>query len=517
MKIFHRTLAIGCSALALSACGADEIISPGTSGDINITNNTTNPAPTPPPTPTAGGVTAAAGCPTVGAQALTNAGTIMGPEGTWRICELPAVISSDMDLPRIDGLLYSLGGRTDVGSDGGPEPDDSDGLTDTDVTLSIDPGVIIYGATGRSYLVVNRGNQIDAVGTADMPIIFTSRDNVLGLNSDTSIGQWGGVVLLGRAPVSDCFEGGFNKPDQADCEQRLEGAALTTLFGGDTADDSSGTMQYFQIRFSGFTLALGSELQSLTLGGIGSGTVIDHWQSFNSSDDGTEFFGGSIDMSEVVVVGADDDALDVDTGAQANLYNVIVAQRMNGGDNLIELDSPDDDYDTDALPQTVFNVNSFTFLERSGSNSQAVRARGGALLNLSNGVIDTNEETCIRIDEQVTIDAGPTFNSIVGDCDPARPFDGVAGDDSDVQAIWDAGSNNDEAFTITLTSLFVNGTNENGVATFDPTGLSAFFSDPANIGAVFPGNDDWYVGWTCNSATAGFGTNTGDCTAIPVF
>ncbi len=514
MKNFHRLLILGTSALALAGCDASEIVSPGTSGDININN----PAPTPTPTPTGGGsgnVTPASGCPTVGTQDLTNAGTISGPTGEWRICELPSLIEDDMQLPQVAGVLYSLPGRVDVGEDGGPVATGSD----TDVTLTIDPGVIIYAGTPRSYLVVNRGNQIDAVGTAAEPIIFTSRDNVLGLASDSSIGQWGGVVLLGRAPVSDCRDGTPNKADQADCEQELEGAALTTLFGGDTADDSSGTMQFFQIRFSGFTLENGSELQSLTTGGIGSGTVIDHWQSFNSSDDGTEFFGGTVNMSQVVVVGADDDSLDVDTGAQASLKDVIVVQRSGGGDNIIELDSPADDYVTDALPQTNLRITNFTFLERSGSNSQAVRARGGAQLHLVNGVIDTDDETCIRLDEAVTLAAGPTFNSVVGDCDAAQPFTGTDGvTDAEVLGAWDAGSNNDEAFTITLTSLYINGSNENGVAVSDPTALSSFFTTtPANIGAVFPGNETWFDGWVCTSSTAAFTSSTGACTTLPVF
>ncbi len=513
MKNIHRSLVIGCSLLALSACGPDEIVSPGTSGDIIINN----PAPTPTPTPTGGtgNVTPANGCPTISdPQGLTNGGTIEGPTGEWRICELPAKLNVSSTLPKVAGVLYALTGRTDVGTDGGAVASGSD----TNVTLTIDPGVIVYAETPRSYMVVNRGNKINAVGTSAQPIIFTSRDNVQGVAGDSSIGQWGGVVLLGRAPVSDCRDGTPNKPNQADCEQELEGAALTTLFGGNTAADNSGKMQYFQIRFSGFTLELGSELQSLTLGGVGSGTVIDHFQSFNSSDDGMEMFGGGMNMSEVIVVGADDDGLDVDTGAKLNMKNVIAAQRTNGGDNLIELDSPADDYTTSALPQTVLNVSSFTFIERSTANSQVVRARGGAKLNLANGIMDTDNETCIRIDEQVTMDANPTFNSVIGDCDAARAFDGVASDDSDLLAKWNAGSNNNAAATLTLTSLFVNGTNEDAVVAYNPASLSSFFTTPTKIGAAWTGNTSWYTGWTCNSATAGFGAgNTGLCTTLPIF
>ncbi len=120
---------------------------------------------------------------------------------------MPARFNASSTLPFIEGLLYRMNGRVDVGTDGGPAPDSSDGLSDTNVELTIEPGVIVY-ASGSSFLNVNRGNTIEANGTADRPIIFTSRDNVQGLNTDSSSGQWGGVVLSGRAPVTDCIASG---------------------------------------------------------------------------------------------------------------------------------------------------------------------------------------------------------------------------------------------------------------------------------------------------------------------
>lgn len=521
MKNIQRTLILGCSLVALAGCGADEIVSPGTGGNVIITN----PAPSPTPTPTPGpvGVTPAAGCPTINATGgLTDGGLISGPTGQYRICELPAVIDADSTLPYISGLLYALPGRVDIGTDRGPTS------TGSSVELTIEPGVIVYGATGRSYLVANRGNQLIASGTAARPIIFTSRDNILGLSNDSSTGQWGGVVLLGRAPVSDCRTGIYNnngqKSDgsgpfvQSECEQELEGAATTTLFGGANSADSSGRLEYVQIRYSGFSLAPGRELQSLTTGGTGSGTVINNFMSFNSSDDGMEFFGGTVNMKNVVAVGADDDSIDVDTGAQANLQYVVVAQRTGGGDNIIELDSPDGDYSTAALPRTNLQIANFTFLERSTANSQAVRYRGGAKAVLANGVIDTDTETGVRIDEAVTLSAGPVFQSVIGDFDPARPFQGSSGvTDAQVQAAWNAGSNNNASVVITLSMGIVNGTNETAVTAFDVTSLSSFFEATSYIGAVRNSSDTRFASWTCNSATLNFGSTNGACTSLPVY
>jgi hypothetical protein len=515
VKNLQRTLVLGCSLVVLAGCGADEIVSPGTSGDIIINNPPPVTTPTPTPTPGQTLVTPASGCPTINASGgLTDAGTEDGPTGEYRVCRLPASIDADTNLPYVAGLLYSLNGRVDVGADEGFDGDD----TDAEVTLSIEPGVIIYAETGRSFLVVNRGNAIEADGEEDNPIIWTSRDNVIGLANDNSDQQWGGVVLLGQATVSDCATGAFNTAANptanTQCEQLLEGTAVSTVFGGTDDDDSSGSMTFNQIRFSGFALAPGNELQALTTGGTGSGTTLNHIQSFNSSDDGIEFFGGTVNMTDVAVIGASDDSIDADTGTQGNLQYVIVAQRSSTGDSIIELDSPADDFSTDAIPQTVLNVANFTFIQGSGDD-QVVRARGGSQINLANGIIQANGTPCIRLDEQVTIDAGPSFNSIIGDCSDTQPVRGGTDDveDSEVQALVDAGANNSLDTDITFTNGFFFDASATDAA--DVTTLSAFFEDTDYIGALESADDDRFEGWTCDSSIVDFGTGS-DCDSLPI-
>ena len=114
----HRNLLfLAASVAVLTACGAEEISSPGSGGNINITNNTPPPPPPPPP-PTVTLVTPAPGCPTIDDPAgLKDLGTITGPTGTYRNCELPARITRSSRLSKIPGLLYSIGGRVDVGTD----------------------------------------------------------------------------------------------------------------------------------------------------------------------------------------------------------------------------------------------------------------------------------------------------------------------------------------------------------------------------------------------------------------
>jgi hypothetical protein len=530
-----RSLVLGCSLLALSACGPDDIASPGTGGNITI-NYPPAPAPTPTPTPTAPTlVTAAAGCPTISdPTGLTDSGTITGPEGTWRVCTLPRVIRASSTLPRVNGLVYQMNGRVDVGCDGGfTAPTGFTTSTvacpvaqpmnaDTNVTLTIEPGVIIYGGTGQSWLAVNRGNKINAVGTATRPIVFTSRDNILGLNTDTAQGQWGGVVLMGRARTTDCTTGTVTGNT---CERQTEGSADPARFGGLDDAYNAGRMSYVQIRFSGFVLGSNVELQALTAEGIGSGTVLDHIQSFNSSDDGAEFFGGQFGIKYYIATGADDDSLDVDSGARVDVQHALLIQRPGLGDALFEIDSNGNEADA---PRTTLKVANFTALQPNTSsnndaNDQASSLfRGNSDTTLINGMIITPNNECIRMNGSSASGSAPvslTARSVVLQCNAAKFLNtGSFAGTTTVQTSFGSGSNNNnDAFTSTLTALFVNGTNETGVVATDPKTLSTFFDTTTFIGAVQNTAGNWATQWTCNSSYANLGANVGNCTAVPVF
>ncbi|MBB3033553.1 hypothetical protein [Alteriqipengyuania lutimaris] len=522
MKNLHRSLVIGCSALALAGCGADEIVSPGTGGNVTINNPAPAPAPTPTPTPTQAQVTPAAGCPTIAnPTGLNDLGTISGPTGEYRRCRLPGSFTASSTLPAVNGLLYELNGQTDVGTDQGFAS------TNTDVTLTIEPGVIIY-ASGNDFLNVNRGNQLNAIGTEAEPIIFTSRDNVLGSNNADSSGQWGGVILSGRAPVTDCFLGAEATNN---CERRVEGATNQILYGGAQTGDSSGTLSYVQIRYSGFALANGDELQSLTTGGIGSGTTLNHIQTYNSSDDGAEFFGGVVEGSRFIMVGAEDDSLDTDTGVKAFFDQLLVVQRNTASDTVIEQDS---DGNENVGPRTNTRINNATFVIDSATGDRGIRIRGSSDFTLLNSLLVEEDGTaCLNVQGTSlngaagsnADEAGPVvFNSVALDC--ATNFrDGGGNTAAQVETRFDAGTGNTKDFSNTLQRLtgvttgaaFINGANENGYTPiFDATTVSSFFSTRTYIGAVTSQADNWAEGWTCNSPTVTLGLdNTGDCSTLP--
>ena len=516
-------MVVGAVAAALAGCGADEIASPGSGGNITINNP---PAATPvvPTPPVSTLVTPAAGCPTIeNDPGLRDDGTVSGPTGVYRVCALPARFTRNTTLNRVPGLLYALDGRVDVGTDLGAA------AGGTPVTLSIQPGVAVFAKTGVSWLAVNRGHRINAVGTADRPIVFTSRDNVLGLATDDSQGQWGGIVLLGRAPITDCLAAGAT-PGTVACERQTEGAVDPALFGGATPADNSGSLRYVQIRYSGYVLSGNSELQSLTLGGVGSGTTISHIQSHNSSDDGFENFGGTVSLRRFVITGADDDNVDVDTGWQGTIQYLLAVQKTSGNaDSMIELDSPGTNATTDETqtPRTNLKLANFTFVHRNAAsgNGAAIRMRGRADATLVNGVVST-PMAALRLDGAAILTADPAiqkfgppvFRSVLLHSTGANAFrngDGGVTAQQVTDLFAAAGSNNNAAFTSTLSGTFVNGANEAAAVATDPKSLDASFDTTNYVGAVKDAADTWYAGWTCNSATASFGTASTACTSLP--
>lgn len=522
-----RWMIASAVAVALAGCGADEISSPGSSGNITINNPPPAPPPpptTPPPTdpePEPTPVTPAAGCPTIAnpepTPILVDAGTVEGPTGTYRVCDLPATLTTSVTLPRVAGLLYALPDRVNVGTDLGPTFTAGEAA----VTLTIQPGVVIFAKAGTAWLAVNRGNKIQAAGTADRPIVFTSRDNVLGLTNDDSQGQWGGVVLMGRAPITDCRTG---TPGAVDCDRQTEGAAQPALYGGATANDNSGRLSYVQIRYSGYALSANTELQSLTLEGVGSATQIDHIQMHNSSDDGFENFGGRVNMRHIVVTGADDDSIDLDVGYKGTIQYLIAVQKTSGSpDSIIELDSAN--ANESQQPRTHMKIANFTFVHRNPgtANLAAMLLRGGADATLVNGVL-TTPTACLRLNganilaTDATIDklGPPEFHSVVLSCGTTATVDGSGVTAAQSLGLFSSpGTNNNTAFSPTLTSVFVNGANETAAVATDPKTEDTAFDTTTYVGAVRDANDTWYAGWTCNSATANFGATSTACTSLP--
>lgn len=215
-------------------------------------------------------------------------------------------------------------------------------------TLTIPAGTIIKAASGTgadaSTLIIARGGKIIANGTADAPIIMTSvSDNIevggsyptsgAALNVDTR-GLWGGLLILGKAPSS--FSGDVT-------ELQIEGiptSDVNGLYGGTDATDNSGSIQYLSIRHGGAEIGEGNEINGLTLGGVGSGTTINQIEVVGNVDDGIEFFGGTVNASNLLVWGQGDDAIDIDQAYAGTIDGAMVVLTA-ASDHGFEIDGPE--------------------------------------------------------------------------------------------------------------------------------------------------------------------------------
>ena len=216
-------------------------------------------------------------------------------------------------------------------------------------TLTIEPGTVIKGkvseAEAAAALVITRGAKINAVGTADKPIIFTSvLDELNGNLTEADTGLWGGLVILGNARINSRANGAaFSTP----VEDQIEGFSVSSdqipliTFGGTNDADSSGTIRYVSVRHGGAVIGVGNEINGVTLGGVGSGTVMEYVEVFANKDDGFEWFGGTMNARYLVSAFCNDESFDIDTGFRGNLQFLFSIQKdvgLDSGDRAIEWD-----------------------------------------------------------------------------------------------------------------------------------------------------------------------------------
>jgi hypothetical protein len=169
--------------------------------------------------------------------------------------------------------------------------------------LTIEPGTVLYGEKkSKGTLVIERGGKILANGEQNKPIIFTSNQAV----GDRDRGDWGGLVILGKAKV--------NIPNPS-----IEGIEPQVHYGGSDDDDNSGSLKYVRVEFAGIELTPNNETNGITLGAVGRGTTFENIMVSYGGDDGIEWFGGTVNGKNLVVFATWDDCFDIDNGYSGNL------------------------------------------------------------------------------------------------------------------------------------------------------------------------------------------------------
>lgn len=327
-----------------------------------------------------------------------------------------------------------MDGWTNWSTDSTPEDDgsDPDELVDADITtdttwsadtiysltekvnveagatLTIEAGTLIKSGPDGS-LVISRGGMIDAQGTAEAPIVFTS----LAENGSKASGDWGGVLILGNAQNwndEELIEGLDDEPEN--------------YFGGDDDADNSGTLKYVRIEFGGTELSPGNEINGLTLGSVGSGTSMSYIQVNTTLDDGIEWFGGAMDADHLVVNNAGDDMFDGDTGFRGDLSYLFGRHisPLTSDPNGFEMDGDNEGTELAVDVNTTINTTNATLC---GTGSAGLNPSYGAVLreNLEGThsslvVVGFDAAFDLRDNVQVEIEDSWSWGHVVGVCDP---------------------------------------------------------------------------------------------------
>ena len=363
---------------------------------------------------------------------------------------------------------------------------------DAGATLTVEPGTRILGdvTVQPSALIVRQDGRLVADGTADAPIVFTSS----AAEGERQRGDWGGVVLNGRSicnfPADDCV-----------------GEGSSGSYGGSELDDDSGVLRYVRIEYAGYEVSFGNELNALTLNGVGSGTDIEYVQTHYGSDDGFEWFGGTVDARYLVATGISDDSFDFSTGWQGRGQFWIAQQDPDDADAGYEADGNEDDYDAAPLTDpTVYNVT----LVGKGLNGQGGTAgestsgmvlRRGLAGDYYNHIVLGFGGVGVDIDNAETVGRVTMQNSIV--FGNATNFSGDDDGIDETAMLTQAGWNNrvvdpqlaapfdrdDPDFRPAAGSPAMS-----GAAT--PPDDGVFDASATYVGAVPAGGDEWYLGWT---------------------
>ena len=285
------------------------------------------------------------------------------------VCQLHGTYTSSLLLT--NDIFWALKGEVHIGTDNSHNS-----------TLRIEAGTTIFGKTGADFLVITRGSQLIAQGTASAPIIFTSQKDVAGLISKA--GDWGGIAIAGNAPINGAGEDIFEFSNSG------------VKYGGHQRDDSSGALEHVQIRYAGFEVRPGEELNGLSLGGVGSKTTLDYIEVYHGKDDGIELWGGTVNLSHLVLIDNGDDNLDFDQGYQGNIQYVYIRQNVATSHYPRGIESDSNKKEPDSKPKTIVTVANFE-IHGSKKTSEAVMSRRGSALTLINGMIHDVEGSGIVV------------------------------------------------------------------------------------------------------------------------
>jgi hypothetical protein len=256
-------------------------------------------------------------------------------------------------------------------------------------TLNIGAGTRIIGESGSvGTLIVLRGGRLNAIGTAQAPVVFTS-DQPIGQRGR---GDWGGLIINGRARLN------FGSGEAA-------GEGDTGVYGGTDDNDNSGSLHYVRVEFSGVEFSPDNELNGIAFQAVGRGTSVHHVQAHMSRDDAMEWFGGTADGKYMVLSNAADDSVDWTFGWTGRLQYVAVVQRGDDADNGIEADN--NEFNNNVLPRShpqIYNITLCGDPDRNegGESTRAANLRRGTAFTIRNFLITGFKSVGFQISDAAT-------------------------------------------------------------------------------------------------------------------
>jgi hypothetical protein len=377
-------------------------------------------------------------------------------------------------------------------------------------TLTIEPGTVVKGGqapdqSNATCLLVDKGGKLNAIGTKDKPIIFTSGQP----KGQRDFGDWGGIVMFGKAPA--------NKTNP-----QYEGGVIPGTYGGTDAADNSGTLKYVRIEFAGYPFEQDRELNSLTMCAIGNGTTIDFVQCSYNFDDAFEWFGGSVNAKHLVAYRTNDDDFDVDQGFSGRVqFGVSIADPAVADvstKNGFEIDN--DAGGTTETPKTSAVFSNMTIIgafKDTSDTRPALHGRGAHIRR--NSEVSIFNSVWMGWREGIRMDGINTFsnynngiaflqnNIIAGNKTNFNGSGGVPA--ANFQNFYDSTANNNRKFSLNSQVMLKDAFNFSNPdftpSTGSPvlTGASfanaklggGFFTTTTHVGA-FAENDTWLNDWT---------------------
>jgi hypothetical protein len=330
---------LACSISALIIAGCE-------SGDINLSPTNIDNS-----TSTGGGGGGGGGAANPCASYATSGGGVR--QGTYdgTNCTYSSAFVSfatplrvDLDIPAISGvhifqdvLAVGVNLSSGVAPAGGTGP-----------ILTIAPGSTLAFNDNTDYLVINRGSQIIADGTAAAPITFTSvTDAVLRTVTPEAVQQWGGIVINGNGITNNCTD-----TQRASNTCHVESEGQPVYYGGNDNAESSGVLRYVVVKHTGAEVAPDDELNGITFNAVGSGTVVSYVETYSTYDDGIEFFGGAVNVDHYVAVYVRDDSIDFSDAYVGTVSTSLIVQSRQDGNRCIEGDNIGDTRAAQGVPVT---------------------------------------------------------------------------------------------------------------------------------------------------------------------